>query len=93
MARVFTTPFTFNDRTYHAFVITKVKDDKMDFSIHLQDIDLHELIPGGRFDYSLEEGCRQTELLENRLAKMIIERVTQSIYEHLQRVQPLIHNQ
>jgi hypothetical protein len=87
MARVFTTPFTFNGQTYHAFVTAKANEGKMDFHIHLQDIDLHEIIPGGRFDYNTEEGCKQAQLLESKLARMIVDCVSRSIDEHLRKAQ------
>src|SRR5205823_1289680 len=88
MARVFTTPFEFYGKTYYTVVTSKVDEGKMNFNVQIPDLNLHRFIPEGKFQFDTEDGCKQPELLENVIARSIVQIVTNAIYKHLEKVSP-----
>jgi hypothetical protein len=84
MARIFTTQFVFNHRSYDAIVTVLSKEGKFHFSVQLIDLDLHELIPNGVVNYEGSNGYEQLETLNNTLSQSLMRALTQAIESHLQ---------
>jgi hypothetical protein len=56
MARLFTTPFSFREIIYTAFVSITTCNGEQTISIILQDETLHRLVPGGKFTFDARKG-------------------------------------
>jgi hypothetical protein len=82
MARIFTTRFTFNQQVYDAIVTMLTSEGKLNFTIKVLDLELHELLPGGHINYEGEQGFKDIQL-NNRMAETLVQCIARSIEHHL----------
>lgn len=82
MARVFTTQFTFNHQAYDAIVTMISSEGRINFSIKVLDLELHDLLPGGRIWYEGREGFKKLPV-SNHLTEKLIQSIVSSVEHHL----------
>jgi hypothetical protein len=83
MARIFTTRFNFNERSYDAIVTISSLNDTLTFSIRLMDQELFELIPEGYIRYSGKDGFKQLAgLNDNKLAQALMRSIVKAIEQY-----------
>lgn len=83
MARIFTTNFIFNQRSYDAIVTVIAKDRKMNFNVKVMDMELYDLIPDGKVEYEGKEGFKQIDFMKNQLSQSLMHSIASAIEQHL----------
>ena len=83
MGRIFTVDFTFERRSYTAFVKISNGSELFSVHIHLPDITLHHLIPNGEIAYNSAEGLNAIRQQMPTPALELMSRVIDAIEAHL----------
>ncbi|OLY91269.1 hypothetical protein SAMN05444008_112150 [Cnuella takakiae] len=84
MGRIFTVAFTFEGRSYTAFVKISNGGDLFSVHIHLPDTTLHHLIPEGNISYNSTTGFQAMRHATPTPALELMSRVIDAIEAHLQ---------
>lgn len=83
MGRIFTVAFTFEGRSYTAFVKIANGGDVFSVHIHLPDTTLHHLIPEGNISYTSTNGFQAIRHATPTPALELMSRVIDAIEAHL----------
>ncbi len=86
MARVFTTRFVFNQRSYDAIVTIVSREGQLNFTVKLMDDELLQLLPEGHLNYTGKDGFREIQAANNH-TQSLIQCIASSVEKHLT-VQP-----
>ena len=83
MARIFTTNFQFNQKSYDAIVTIIARDGKINFTIKVMDMELQELIPNGMVSYEGKEGFERISAINNTISQALMRSISGAIENHL----------
>ena len=82
MARVFTTRFVFNQRSYDAIVTIISREEQLNFTVKLMDAELLQLLPDGHINYTGKDGFREIQAANNH-TQTLIQCIATSVEKHL----------
>jgi hypothetical protein len=82
MGRIFTTTFVFQGKTYTALVSLNFSATDISIKVHLEDTDLHKILPEGKLNYQGSDGFRNLEH-QSELAQELMQCIAHSIEKHM----------
>lgn len=83
MVRIFTTSFSFNHESYDAIVTLVSKDAQVSITVKVMDAALHEILPGGIFNYETSGRLSDLHNADNSLTQALRKSITMAVERHL----------
>lgn len=83
MARIFTTSFEFNHKSYDAIVTVLSQDDELNFHVKLLNEEVRELLPNGELDVHGLKGFESLKEMSNHHMQSFINSLAGAIEKHV----------
>jgi hypothetical protein len=84
MDHVFKLQFQYHQQVYSAWVSLRHCGYDLSFSVHYNEQDLHQLLPGGNLVFNLSQGLLQPAMLPSASAEELLYCTTEAIAAYIQ---------